>query len=319
MDISNHIKILRNWRVEPKTLLETSTDSHAMDLPILHIEFEDMEGRRWVLEKITSDASAHKLAIAEILETLANHDMEAILPYGRNTLGQFITRYAGQLCMLRPLSKGITVNQKAWFKGPWRAEALAGFLTKLQCVAEACDFNDNAQAFSVIALVQQRMDAFLRHRPDVARSLDPVFQGLEKTLFPIIDRLPAKFCHGDFQPRNLAWGEGTIASIVGWEHCGIKPEGYDAATMVGALGFDNPDALINAFTRRFIGRLRDEAPYAAISWQGFYDLVIAIRFGWLTEWIRTNNEKARDLEMLYMNLLTAQKDYILKKWGLPDS
>ena len=87
--------------------------------------------------------------------------------------------------------------------------------------------------------------------------------------------------------------------------------------MVGAVGFKNPDALIESFTCRFVGRLRDEARLDSLAWEIFFDLVIAIRFNWLTEWIRTNNENARDMEMLYMNLLTAQKDYIRKKWGLP--
>ena len=113
----------------------------------------------------------------------------------------------------------------------------------------------------------------------------------------------------------MVWGSGELFSLIDWEFCGIKAEVYDAALLVGCIGFENPAALTGDFTLRLINRLRDSGIYKKASWDVFFDLLIASRYGWLSSWMRKNDERSRDLEMLYMNLLTARKKHILEQWG----
>ena len=165
--------------------------------------------------------------------------------------------------------------------------------------------------------MKQRTDAFSRHRPEISKGIASVYTSLEENLFPVLSSLPTAFCHGNFTPRDVTWGASLIKSVGGWDFCGIKPEAYDAALFVGYIGFDMPDMLISDFTTRFIHKLQEASLFTEETWGVFFDLLIASRYEWLSKWMRTNNEKNRDLEMLYMNLLNTQKSYILKKWNLP--
>lgn len=44
----------------------------------------------------------------------------------------------------------------------------------------------------------------------------------------MIDGVPHTFSHGDFAPWNIR-KSGNSYTVFDWEHCGIRPEGYDAA------------------------------------------------------------------------------------------
>lgn len=316
MDSCNLSRILRNWQIKPAENQPAITLPGSPERTVSREAVEDSEGRIWVIEQIAEETYSRKLKIAETLEQLAGRGLEPVHPWERNTLGQFITCYSGRLCMLRPHVEGVPLNRDTWRKEPWRAEAAARFLIKLKSAAGTSLVTGPPSGAPLSDYIRQRTETFRHHRPDMADALAPVFQGLEKKLFPILGTLPTALCHGDFHPLNIIWGEEALRSVIDWEFCGVKPEAYDAALLIGCIGFDNPEALIGDFTRTFIDRLRDAQLFAPETWQHLPELVIAIRYAWLTEWMRSHNESARDLEILYMNLLTTQKAYIRDKWGI---
>ncbi|VGO14840.1 hypothetical protein PDESU_03409 [Pontiella desulfatans] len=316
MELGHYTKILRNWRLEPADTQDAVELPGSPERTVSRKAITDTEGRRWVLEEVAEESYSRKLAIAETMETLKTRGLDGIHPYERNTLGQLITCYAGRLCMLRPHVAGIPLNRKNWLEESWRAEAMAHHLIKMQLISEPSPLQNVGPLFSIADFVKRRTEVFRKHRNELAEALEPVFNNLEKNLFPKLGKAPTSFCHGDFHPLNIIWGEKSIQSVIDWEFCGLKPEAYDAALLVGCIGFDNPDALIGDFTGTLIKKTSAAAIFSPESWEWFIDLVIAIRYGWLAEWMRTNDESARDLEMLYMNLLTTQKGYIADKWGL---
>lgn len=316
MDRSDYNKILRNWRLE---LAEEQVETELPGSPertAFRAAITDTDGQVWVLEQIGEHQYTRKREIAETVEILKSRGLGGIHPYERNTLGQFVTCYAGRLCMLRQHVDGIALDRKTWLGDTWRADAMAGFLIDLRRLTEEAPPAKKPEAFSIIDFVKRRTKAFARHRPDIADSLSPVYRHLEKHLFGTLPTRPTGFCHGDLHPLNVVWGDGRVNSVIDWEFCGQKPVAYDAALLVGCIGFDNPDALLGDLATTFVHRLRDAQVYTPESWAVFFDLVIAIRYAWLAEWMRTNDESARNLEMLYMNLLTTQKEYILNRWGL---
>lgn len=316
MDRSDYSRILRNWRLEPADEQPDTELPGSPDRTASRAAVNDTAGNVWVLEEIAEDQYARKLEIAETMEFLKSRALGGIHPYERNTLGQFVTCYAGRLCMLRPHVGGIALDRATWLDDTWRADAMAGFLIELSHLSEEAPPANRPAAFSIIDFVKRRTEAFARHRPGIAESLTPVYRNLETHLFEKLPTRPTGFCHGDFHPLNVVWGDGKINSVIDWEFCGEKPEAYDAALLVGCIGFDDPDALLGDLATTFVHKLRDARIYSTESWACFLDLVVAIRYAWLAEWMRTNDESARDLEMLYMNLLTTQKGYILNKWGL---
>ncbi|MEE9369275.1 MAG: phosphotransferase [Pontiella sp.] len=316
MDISDYEKIFRNWHVVSPILCEEIQEPARAEQPALSTTFVDTNKDRWSLERIAEETYSRKLSIAETLELLENQGCNQIHPYKRNSLGQFITAYSGQLFMLRPQIKGIAMPLDTWNSEGWRPDAMADFIISLHQTAAGISIPNDGKAYAIIDFVKRKTEAFDRHRPEVSDSLNRVFHVLEDSLFPALSSLPTAFCHGDFNPMNIVWGTEVIRSVTHWELCGFKPEAYDAALIVGCIGFHNPDMLISDFTTRFIRRLRDAALYTEGTWEIFYELVIATRYGWLSEWMYTHDEKSRDLETLYMNLLVTQKNYILKKWEL---
>ncbi len=317
MDQADFGKILRNWHIDPADAprLDTSL-AGSPDRVVFRKAITDREGRRWVLEEVAEKRYARKLAIAEALEALERGGLEFIHPYVRNSLDHFITNYAGHLFMLRPLVDGMPIDRGTWLAEPWRADAMATFLLNLRLASERTPIESPGPAFSPASFVEERMAALKRNAPDIASSLDPIYRQLKRTLPTAANRQDMAFCHGDFHPLNVVWGMQSMRSVIDWEFCGIKPEAYDAALLVGCIGFEDPDALIGPFSLRFIRQLRNNAPFAESTWRSFYDLVVAIRFAWLSEWIRTCDAEARDLEILYLNLLATQKRYVTEQWNL---
>jgi homoserine kinase type II len=314
MDTTDYKKILRNWHVK-FAVAEEAAEPKKNPLPVV---ITDADGSKWILESLSKEDYSRKLTIAETLEQIKKNGCSFIHPYQRNSLGQFTTFYGGQLCMLRPYIEGIPVQKDSWLSEGWRVDAMADFIISMRQASKRSVIHGDSKSLTIIDFVKQRTEALNRHRPEISEGLTSVFQNLETNLFPIINSLPTAFCHGNYTPMDMVWGESSIKSVGGWDYCGIKQEAYDAALFVGYIGFDMPDMLISDSTTRFISKLQEAALFSEQTWDIFFDLLITTRYGWLSKWMRTNNEKNRDLEMLYMNLLNTQRSYILKKWNLPN-
>ena len=66
----------------------------------------------------------------------------------------------------------------------------------------------------------------------------------------------------------------------------------------------------------FIGQLRQEGVFAEASWRIFVEFVVALRFAWLSEWLRKKDEEMIALELEYMRLLIANRDDFRATWKL---
>ena len=153
---------------------------------------------------------------------------------------------------------------------------------------------------------------------NVAERYRPFVDHLEEQLFPIHDRLPIRFCHGDLHPINIIWGKASIRAVIDWEFCGIKPEIFDLANLLGCLGMEDPQSLTGPFVNRLIRRLRRPDIFSDQSWDALPDLMLAIRFAWLSEWMRKDDEPMIRLEADYMSLLVSygqSLSRLCRPWG----
>lgn len=263
----------------------------------------DRAGSRWVLEQIHPDNRSRKQAVAERLDELAG--LPQIHSYRRTPDGSF---FAGD-CMLRPYVDGMELPRPGWLDDPWRLTDMARFLVQLREKTDGWD----GPKFSIAVYAAQRMTAWRMHRSALSVRLEHSFQTLEKTFFPFHDRLPSAFCHGDFHPMNMVWGEADIRSVIDWEFCGMKPELYDAALLTGCVGFEDPDNLIRGPLGGMLKTLRSAGFGSEESWECFLEMVTAIRFGWMSEWLRRGDDEAVEMETVYLDILTDQRDYILER------
>jgi homoserine kinase type II len=78
---------------------------------------------------------------------------------------------------------------------------------------------------------------------------------------------------------------------------------------------EDPRSLAGALVARLIGRLRAEARFTAAGWETFFDLVLALRFAWLSDWLRRNDREMVGLETVYVRLLLEGRDGWERAWA----
>jgi len=137
---------------------------------------------------------------------------------------------------------------------------------------------------------------------------------LKKEFFKVHDKLPIAFCHGDYHPLNVIWGEKSIRKVIDWEFMGYKPEIYDVANMIGCLGMEEPKSLISGIVGSFVRELRKKDFMQLWSWRYLHEFIIALRFAWLAEWLRKDDKEMIELELVYMFLLIDNRRNIERVW-----
>ena len=103
--------------------------------------------------------------------------------------------------------------------------------------------------------------------------------------------------------RNIIWDKDEIKAVIDWEFAGIKPDLYDAANLVGCAGIENPNGLGMDMVMTFVDELRKTAVISETGWRFFPEYVLALRFAWLSEWLRKKDVEMIDLEFAYMKIL----------------
>jgi homoserine kinase type II len=115
--------------------------------------------------------------------------------------------------------------------------------------------------------------------------------------------LETAFCHGDYHPLNVIWEPAAIGAIIDWEFCGYKPALDDLANLLGCVGVEQPEALEGPVVRSLLAALGAGDYLSEASWTALPAYVLALRFAWLSEWLRRNDQEMIALELDYMNLL----------------
>ena len=264
---------------------------------------ETPSNRLYVIEKLSSRMYERKRRISDTLQQLYHCGLTQIAPYQPDTQGETIVLFNHALWQLCPYVKGVQLDRPAYAGDAWRGDAAAAFLIHLRAICSQNAMASNHSSFSIAAYCQRLVETFIDRHPHVAERFFPFMDHLQMQLFAIHDQLPTHFCHGDFHPLNIIWGERSIRVVIDWEFCGTKPEIYDVANLLGCLGMEDPQNLVGAFGQHLITRLRKSGIFFDESWKALPDLILAIRFAWLSEWLRKNDHAMIRLEHDYMALL----------------
>ncbi|MCK7479555.1 MAG: hypothetical protein M0C28_21095 [Candidatus Moduliflexus flocculans] len=67
--------------------------------------------------------------------------------------------------------------------------------------------------------------------------------------------------------------------------------------------------------KTFVGRLRAGAGLSEAAWTCFPDLVLALRFAWLSDWLRRDDREMVDLEAVYIGLLLENREALERAWA----
>lgn len=275
---------------------------------------EDKSGSLWLIEKIPTPLYRRKHQIQELLLWLSHNGMRQVANYLPDQEGNRLISEEKTWWQISPYISGIPLDRPAYVMEEWRGPLMADFLLEFKSCNQALLSRGRSDVFSIMSYISSLMDTIRRFDPELIEPLDPIVTHLNATLAPYIDKLPIHLCHGDYHPLNIIWGEKDIRCVIDWEFFGFKQEAYDAANMVGCLGMEDPVALSGPLVRSFLGRLLAAGFMSDAGWRHFHSLLLAIRFGWLSEWLRKKDLEMIQLELTYMYLLMDNREQIEAGW-----
>jgi homoserine kinase type II len=308
--------VLRSWRLEFARCLPGLPLAGSPERSLFRVVIEDGAGQRFLLEEIHPALRERKREIAGTVEFLAARGLQGAFPYLRNRFDDFITVAAGGLWQISPFVEGVELERPEYTHDGWRGRVLARFLIEMRRVSPGIPSGDPSRPFSIAAFIRDLMMRMRRHNPDEARIVQPAVAFLGERLFPLAERLPVAFCHGDCHPLNVIWGDDRIRAVIDWEFSGYKPELYDAALLLGCIGMEDPEALAGPMALSFIDEVRAAGCFVPSGIAAIPEFVLALRFAWLSDWLRKKDAEMVELEAVYIRLLLENLEGLRRAWGL---
>lgn len=275
------------------------------------------DGRLVVMEALRPQDVVTKKRLLNRLDFLAGHGFCLARPYLRTSAAGHFHQAQGRFWQAAPYIAGVCLDRPAYAFDGWRGEAAADALIALRPAAAILPRHLAGPRFSILDYVENLMVQVRTREPGLAENLTPIRYFLEKRLKPVNDDLPSAFCHGDFHPLNLIWSDIGLLALIDWEFSGVKPELYDAATFIGCIGMEHPDALVGPLVSTFVRKIRQTGGFAEESWNSLVELTVAIRFGWLAEWLRIQDRDMAALETEYLHLLADHAEMLGNRWRQP--
>lgn len=273
---------------------------------------EDGDGKVWVLERLRPGQDVRRERIGRALAHLAGAGLPvpAYLP-ARD--GSYCAERDGCAYQLSPFADGDPLPRPEFILDGARGEGLGRFLAGLRHASPHLDGFDAEPDFRLEGYVNDLMAALATRRPDLHDVLLPTLPAL-LPLFENWDALPRSFCHGDFHPLNVIWRGRSVGAVIDWEFAGIRPVLFDAANCLGCVGIEDPPALVRGLAASLLLTLRDAGCLDRDSLALLPELVLAMRFAWMSEWLRRRDEDMIGLEARYMRLLANSLDTLLPAW-----
>lgn len=307
-------QIFEQWPYEFSKIRPEISICGSPERCIFRLVIEDVSGNKFVLENISKGQLEHKQKIIDTLKYLDKKGLKGVHTYLLVKGDKYIVKNKGKYWQMMPFIDGISLPRPEFINDSWRGDVLANFLVNLRSTSQDIPFFNKEEVFSLPDYITVILGQVRKNRIELIAKLAPYVDHLKDSLFNSYDKLPVSFQHGDYHPINIIWGEDKINSVIDWEFLGYKPEAYDAANLIGCIGFEHPDGLFDELVMTFISTLRKNGSLSDMSLETLSDLILATRFAWVSEWLRKKDEEMLKLELVYMNILMTKKEFIINKW-----
>ena len=310
------LKIIESWGISPHRIRYDRHISGSPERSLFRVVVEDRNHDLFLLENIGLNQRDRKAAIIETLKILYADGLGFINPYIKAKNKGEIINCNDSLWQLSAFISGVELKRPDYVFDGWRGERMAEILIELAGASPKLPPASSNTIFSIKFFIHQLLKKLSLFEPKIQKRVLPAVDFLENRFFQIHDQLPTGFCHGDFHPLNMIWSEWGIKAVIDWEFAGFKPEIYDMALLIGCLGMEEPDCLMNELVKRFLKKINTEKIYTPESMAFLLEFVIAIRFAWLSEWLRKNDHDMIALECDYLELLTDNQKILKQAWEL---
>jgi len=302
------------WQVRLKKLHCNIPIQGSPERSAFRVVLEDENNNFFVLEQIPPKSLENKKRIAATLDFLAKKNLAYVQPYLALGKGEFVIEHKNNFWQMIPFVQGIALDREKYIYEEWRGPKLANFLMDLRRKSKSLPFQNPRNVFSLKNYIYKLIREINLYNKDIKDEIKNVAGFLEKDFMHVYEKLPVAFCHGDYHPLNVIWSANNIKCVIDWEFCGYKSDLYDAANLIGCIGVEDPQSLTGDLVKCFIIDMKKAKIISKISWMYLLEFIVALRFAWLSEWLRRKDSEMISLELDYMRLLIDNKNILQKAW-----
>nr|WP_321513546.1 phosphotransferase [uncultured Pseudodesulfovibrio sp.] len=273
---------------------------------------EDDTGRVWMLEQLRPGQFERRERIGHALSSLENTGFP-VPAYIPDLNGRFVAEHDNSHFQLSPFIPGTPLLQPEFIEDSERGRNLGDILVTLHNADPAIQEFDIDPPFILESYVNNLMATLAPRNPNIHEALLPVLNSLTP-LFEAWNELPMVLSHGDFHPLNIIWREQSVAAVIDWEFIGVRPALFDVANCLGCIGIEDPLALVRGLTPALLTTLNEVGCLEKTNFVLLPELILGMRFAWMSEWLRRHDTEMIDLEIRYMRLLANSIDTLLPAW-----
>ncbi len=306
--------LLENWNIDFRELRKGLPIPGSPERCPFRTVAQDGKGDLFLLELITPQKIQDRTNTAKLLQSLESRGMTRLAPYLPTADGRFLADMDGDSWQISRFIIGDPLPIPEYVQDMNKGRALATFISDLQERGAKLDVEVD-KSFSLPGYVDGLMSEIGKRESKIHERLVPLRSALEP-LFQNMETILPALSHGDLHPLNVIWGVSGIRTVIDWEFAGIKPMLYDAALCAGCVGIENPAGLTAGFVPEMIHTLRERGKTGPKGGKWLFPMMMATRFGWLSEWLRKEDREMVDMELDYLDILIRYGDRINAHWVL---
>ncbi len=265
---------------------------------------QDKDNRLFLVEKFPEKKFQIRDRVAKAVDYLYAYGLKEALAYQKSNKGDFLPFFKGACFQLSPFIDGTPVKRPDYLDSSTMGKNFAGFLIQMSEASKGMENLISFPHFSIKAYIYKLFSDMKTHDKPIYEKFLPILSFLETEFMQIHDHLPLAFCHGDLHPLNVIWNKNDrIKAVIDWEFTGMKPDIYDAANLVGCAGIENPNGLGMDMVMTFLEEMHKTPVISETGWRFFPEYILALRFAWLSEWLRKKDEDMIGMEHAYIKIL----------------
>jgi len=290
------LEVLNNYSISFKQLSKGARIEGSPERVMQRAVFESQEGSKYLINELDPNTVPRKEIIATTLDLLKN--MPKVLAHTKNNENKSITEVNNRFFEISEYLDSEKLPRPEYVKDAWRGKQLANFLIDLSNNSKNIE---KTEAFYFSDFIKDLQIKLQQHNPEILKQIIDIIKFLENKFFQEEKDIPLTFSHGDYHPLNMLWKDDQLLAVIDWEFCGSKPELYDMANLLGCIGQEHPEYLIQKLSIAFIKTMKESNLFS--SWDQALNYIIAMRFAWLSEWLRKDRPDMQQLEIDYMHVL----------------
>ncbi len=304
------------WGIEFERVRKSFDIQGSPERSLSRAVVEDVAGRLFLLEKFPREKFTVRKRVSLTIDHLNRHGLAQALGGQKTKEDEFLPFFKGDCFQISSFLDSTGVERPGWLESVGIGKNMAEFLIQMADASHSLLAQISFSPFSIKTYILKLFEDMKTHEPKMYDRYFPFLEFLEKEFMDIHDHLPQTFCHGDFHPLNVLWDQSRIRAVIDWEFTGLKPDCYDAANLVGCAGIENPEGLGMPMVTTFLRRIRKAGIISPIGWQYFPEYILALRFAWLSEWLRKKDREMLKLEAAYMGVLIQHMEELRSIWEI---